>query len=176
MYVEKVFKMITECKEFLSNWIINFLSTPQEILSGYPPCPYARKALVENKINFVSSTNYSDVILKEIESWDDLFDVLLVECGSVDKDYFVDQVADINNAIISKGFFALEDHIDIAEPLGHLDFRNGKYNIILVQRLSKINSASESLKKIGYYNNWTNNMIDSVVSWRFTAPQESQIL
>ncbi len=168
--------MTTECKEFLSTWILNFLSAPQEILSGYPPCPYARKALIENKIKFLSSSDYSNVILEEVATWNESVDVLLVECGNVDKDQFVNQVIDINNTITSKGFVALEDHIDIEEPLDTLDFRNGKYNIILVQRLSKINSASESLKKIGYYNNWSKDMLDSVVSWRFTAAQESQIL
>jgi hypothetical protein len=168
--------MTTECKDFLSNWIITFLSTPQEILSGYPPCPYARKALVENKINFVSSTNYSDVILEEVTNWNNLFDVLLVECGNVDKDQFVNDVANINNKLLVKGFVALEDHVEIEEPLQHLDFRNGKYNIILVQRLDKINQAGASLKKLGYYNNWSDDMIDSVVTWRLNVAQESQTL
>ena len=167
--------MTTECKDFLSNWIITFLSTPQEILLGYPPCPYARKALLENKINFLSSNNYTRVILEEVTNWNNLFDVLLVECGNVDKDQFVNDVANINTEILAKGFVALEDHVEIEEPLHHLDFRNGKYNIILVQRLDKINQAGASLKKLGYYNNWSKDMIDSVVTWRLTAAQEFQI-
>jgi hypothetical protein len=168
--------MITECKEFLSQWIINFLSTPQSILEGYPPCPYARKALVDNKINFLSSSNYVQVISQEVAGWDNSYDVLLVECGAVNKDTFVKDVDIINTEILAKGFVALEDHVEIEEPLHHLDFRNGKYNIILVQRLDKINQASASLKKLGYYNNWSNDMIDSVVTWRLIADQEFQTL
>lgn len=168
--------MITECKEFLSNWIINFLSKPQEILSGYPPCPYARKALIENKINFLSASNYTQVILQEVSAWNNLYDVLLVECGNIDKDTFVNDVADINIELLGKGFVALEDHVNIEEPLHHLDFRNGKYNIILVQRLDKINLASDSLKKLGYYNNWSSDMINSVVTWRLNVDQEFQTL
>lgn len=168
--------MITECKEFLSNWIINFLSKPQEILSGYPPCPYARKALIENKINFLSASNYTQVILQEVSGWNNSYDVLLVECGDIDKDTFVNDVADINIELLGKGFVALEDHVNIEEPLHHLDFRNGKYNIILVQRLDKINLASDSLKKLGYYNNWSDDMINSVVTWRLNVDQGFQTL
>jgi hypothetical protein len=74
----------------------------------------------------------------------------------------------INNTIMPNGFVVLEDHLDIPETLGEVDFRNGKYNLILAQRTDKINDASLKLKEKGYYKNWSEDDFSAVVSWRFT--------
>jgi len=39
--------------------------------------------------------------------------------------------------------------------------------LVLVQRLSKLNNASEILKNQGYYDNWPKENYDDVVRWRF---------
>jgi hypothetical protein len=42
----------------------------------------------------------------------------------------------------------------------------GKCGLLLIQKLSKLNAASEQLKQKGYYDNWPAESLDSVVSWR----------
>lgn len=153
--------------DFLKEWITDFLSKPQDLLNGFPPCPYARKALVDNKVLFFKSTDYASDIRKLFDDWNDEYDVAVcVVPNNVDKDAFVKDVAEINEQYISKGFGCLEDHKDIPENFYHLTFNNGRYNIILCQRLDKINDAAEKLLSKGYYKNWSKEMYDEVVAWR----------
>jgi hypothetical protein len=42
----------------------------------------------------------------------------------------------------------------------------GKCGLLLIQKLSKLNAASEQLKQKGYYDNWPAESLDYVVSWR----------
>jgi hypothetical protein len=164
----EVGKMITEYEEYLKTWIFGFLSTAQPILNGFPPCPYARKALLDNKIKFVRSEDYTQDVINETTNWTDEFDVVVFVCpDTVSKEQFVTDVEYINSVIMPTGFVVLEDHIDIPEPLGEVDFRNGKYNLILAQRIDKINDASLKLKEKGYYKNWSEDDISAVVAWRF---------
>ena len=48
-------------------------------------------------------------------------------------------------------FVALEDHPDDEENINGVIMNNGKYPIVLMQRLSKIQMFSGFLKKKGYY-------------------------
>ena len=67
---------------------------------------------------------------------------------------------------MSKDIVALEDHPDDEEDVNGVKMNFGKCIIILVQRLSKINEASELLKKKGYYDVWSKENLDDVVNWR----------
>jgi len=63
----------------------------------------------------------------------------------------------------------LEDHVSIEESFHGIKFNNGKYNIVIVQRLHSINEASRSLERGGYYINWNDDMYNDVVRWRFES-------
>lgn len=159
-------KMTTEF-DYLKGWILDFLSKPQKMLNGFSPCPYARKALVDNKIWFYRSSNYTQDIPKIFDNWDDTYDVLLcVVDDHIDPKTFVESVKHINDTYREKGFICLEDHKDIPEPFYDIYFNNGKYNIILCQRTEKINQAANILLDKGYYQHWTKELYDDVVSWR----------
>jgi hypothetical protein len=67
---------------------------------------------------------------------------------------------------MSKNFVLLEDHKDIEERIENVVFNNGKYNLILAQRKDKLKEASDKLHKTKYYENWSKDYYDQVVSWR----------
>jgi len=160
--------MTTDYEEYLRDWILNFLSIPNELFNNLPPCPFARKSLVDNKIRFIKGDNYVEEISKLLDVWDAQFDVVVyVAPNDVNKDTFVEDVKFLNDVYIRRGFVCLEDHKDIPENFFNLKFNNGKYNIILCQQIDKINQASVALLKQGYYKNWSHELYDDVVSWRF---------
>ena len=73
-----------------------------------------------------------------------------------------------DNAMKNKvDIVALEDHPDDPEILNGVSMNFGKATLILVQRLTKLNTASKILKKKGYYDNWPEENYDDVVKWRF---------
>lgn len=154
--------MITESEQYLRSWIEEFLSKPEALLNGLPPCPYARKA----RIQFVETNNYIFDITQCLENWSNEYDVVGFICGEVEPASFVLDVRCLNDYWLSKGFVCLEDHKDIPEKFHHLNFSNGRYNLILVQQTEKLNAASKQLADAGYYKNWSKDLYNDVVSWR----------
>jgi hypothetical protein len=166
MLSEEDHKMTT-AYEYLKDWILNFLSQPNVVFNGFSACPYAKKALIDNKVTFIESKDYAHDIPALLDNWDNAVDVVIFVCPhNVDPKEFEEQTRAINEAYLSKGFVCLEDHKDSPEEVAGLFLNNGQYNIILCQRLEKLNQAAELLKSKGYYNNWTNEYYNDVVTWR----------
>ena len=70
---------------------------------------------------------------------------------------------------LDENLVLLEDHTKIDEPFHGIKFNNGKYNIVIAQRLKSINEASTHLARKGYYINWSDDMYNDVVRWRFES-------
>jgi hypothetical protein len=63
-------------------------------------------------------------------------------------------------------FIFLDDHVNNVERMHDVVFNNGRYNVLFLQRRSKLAAATRRLEKTGYYNKWTKEYYDEVVSWR----------
>ena len=159
-----------EYKEYLTKWIDEVLSVPNDLLNSLPICPFARRAILDNQVKFIRTSNYVDDIPVLLQQWDDAIHAVVFVCNDdVDPDQFVSDVSDLNSRFLSQNLVLLEDHVDIEESFHGIKFNNGKYNIIIVQRLHSINEASRALERKGYYVNWTDDMYDDVVRWRFES-------
>ena len=157
--------------EDIKKWIENFVSVHNETI-GHVPCPFAKQAMLKERINYVSGGKHTITPLLDslADSWDDKYEVVVVYA---DKDELTPNelktiVDDFNRFARDKDVVALEDHPNDPEILNGVSMNFGKAILILVQRLSKLNKASDILKKKGYYDNWPKDNYDDVVSWRFT--------
>jgi hypothetical protein len=72
-----------------------------------------------------------------------------------------------NMEAMKEDIVALEDHPLNEEIINGTKMNFGLCSLVLVQRLSKINKASNILKEKGYYENWSKENLDDVVTWRF---------
>jgi len=161
---------LNTAKQDLSDWIINFLDVPQEMLNNIAPCPFAKAALVNGKIRFVvgSDSVVQDMLMLNAQ-WDSEYEgVVLIYPNDINAENFSDSVEYVNMMFYRhSGLLALEDHPQIPEAIAGLQFNNHKYAIVIVQRAEKLRKASEMLVKRGYYKNWTQHDLDSVVEWRW---------
>ena len=155
----------------IKNWIENFVSEHNTEI-GQVPCPFAKEAMLKERINYVSGGKHTITPLLDslADNWDDKYEVVVVYA---DKDELTPNqlrilVEDFNKLARDKDVVALEDHPDEPEILNGVSMNFGKAILILVQRLSKLNKASDILKKKGYYDNWPKENYDDVVKWRFT--------
>jgi hypothetical protein len=159
-----------ESKEFLEKWILESLSKPHAILNDLPICPFAKNAYLENKVKILEVTDYVSEITSELTVWDDSYEVIVFVCpDDVVASDFTEQVESLNNKFTPHNLVLLEDHVELEEKINDLIFNNGKYNIVLVQRLDKLNQAAEKLHKTAYYANWPKEYYEQVVSWRNNA-------
>ena len=155
----------------IEKWIKEFVSEHNTEI-GQVPCPFAKEAMLKERINYVSGGKHTITPLLDslADNWDDKYEVVVVYA---DKDELTPNqlrilVEDFNKFARDKDVVALEDHPDDPEILNGVSMNFGKAILILVQRLSKLNKASYILKKKGYYDNWPKENYDDVVKWRFT--------
>ena len=62
----------------VKSWILEYVVEPNANLNGFPPCPYAKQAMLENKVRFLETTNIKMFLEKanqEVDTWDDSVDV-----------------------------------------------------------------------------------------------------
>ena len=160
----------TEYKEYLTKCVEEVLSVPHELLNGLPVCPFARQAIIENKVEFFRTSDYVKDIANKLDNWDDSIHALVFVCDDdVDPKQFVVDVKKLNLKYLDENLVLLEDHTKVDEPFHGIKFNNGKYNIVIAQRLKSINEASKHLARNGYYINWSDDMYNDVVRWRFES-------
>ena len=58
---------IDEAKEYMLQWISDFVSKPNPLLNNFPPCPFAKQAVLEKKIAFEVADKDINLYLCEIK-------------------------------------------------------------------------------------------------------------
>lgn len=158
--------MTTEFETYMRDWILNDLSEPVAILNNFSKCPYAKTAYLENKVKFyeiVSTIDIHNVII----NWKDDTDVAVIRLpNDVTGNDIVNLVDELNELYTIDDFVFLDDHTDNEERMHDVVFNNGKYNVLFLQRKSKLDLATKKLEKLGYYENWTKEYYNEVVGWR----------
>jgi len=162
-----------EATFYIKKWIDDFVSKPNPDLNNFPPCPYAKQAILDNKVTYdVASVGNVDIdidlfLIKKAELWNENIDVCVIFVPGVSSEELSRLVDGINKSYLMRNnFVALEDHPDDEENINGVIMNNGKYPIVLMQRLSKIQMFSGFLKKKGYYDVWSKQNLDDVVNWR----------
>lgn len=156
-------------KDKIVKWMIDFVEKPHPLLSNWAPCPYARKARVDNRIDILESS-YATIesdIESNLSRLDDL-DVIVFyfdesECSSIELGI---RVQEINAKLMVRDYVILEDHPADEELVNGVKMNFGEGVLVLLQRLSKLNDASSKLKAQGYYDHWDTHALNTVVTWR----------
>jgi len=155
----------------IKNWIKDFVTKPNSVFGDLPPCPFAQKAMIDNKVEFVEIPEHADwrQVYRHICQFDaDDKDVLCIICEP--RTFSPEQTTHMaewfNERQMPRDVVILEDHPEIAEHVQHVKLNNGHYTLFLVQSLSKLNRFSKLLEKGPYYRNWSKSYLESVKGFR----------
>lgn len=155
--------MTTEFETYMKDWILNDLSSPVALLNGLSKCPYAKTAFLDNKVKFFNDIEIEDII----KEWDDeLIEVAVINLGDISSYEISLKTEMLNRVYMPLDFVFLDDHAENEERINDVVFNNGKYNVLFLQKKSKLDLATKKLEKLGYYKNWTKEYYDEVVGWR----------
>ena len=157
-------------KQDIKTWVFDWVSQHNESL-GHIPCPFAKQAILQDKIEYLWCDSLSELSITLVG---------LVEQGlpkdvvAIGMDPGMISPADLSMMIkqandrwfLPSGLVALEDHPDEPEIIAGAKMNQGTWAIVLVQETAKLNAASKMLAKQGYYDNWTKEQLDDVVTWR----------
>ena len=150
----------------INKWIENFLSVNNPTFNNLPPCPFAKQAMLDNKIHCVEikpidHLSMHDYFTAELENfsyhWPKGKEVVIIACdpkyiSSTELSLAVELA---NNKFLHKrGYIALEDHPDELEQVNDVVLNNGIYAIAFLQDKQKLNTARRALHKQNYYINW----------------------
>jgi len=156
--------MITE----IQKWI-DYIQIPQSNLDNFPVCPYAKSAIVNNKVQILSLDNLLAVT--------DIIDSVDIERYWVTVIYFInyeyytvselsDLILNLNEKFNEKDKIILDN--DPRTPF-HINGVKTTFDdcyLFLVQSLSDLNQKSDLLKNTTYYKFWDKKGLDEVVNWR----------
>tara|TARA_R110000823_G_scaffold139667_1_gene269667 strand:+ start:54 stop:563 length:510 start_codon:yes stop_codon:yes gene_type:complete len=158
-------------QEEILTWMKDFVEKPNPLLKNWAPCPYARQARIADKIKIYWSdqSDIQNVISTSLMQLEDNDAVIIAfDHNLIDPRELADKVNDWNkNWLMPLDFVLLEDHPDTIEHVNGVHMNFGKCGLIIVQRLSELNEASEKLKEKGYYDTWSEDDLNFVVNWRY---------
>ena len=161
--------MQNKIKKDIINWLISFVEKPNPLLNNWAPCPYARQARIADKIAiiFADHLKLTSTVEKNLSLLEDK-DVFIVcfDHTAISADEIGELVNTHNKLLMKKDVVALEDHPDSVETLNGVEMNFGKCGLLLVQKLSKLSTASDQLRENGYYDNWPKENYEDVVAWR----------
>ena len=158
-------------KTKLCSWMTTFLEKPTPALGGWAPCPYARKARLDKKIEIIfaeadklvaSATAAIDILkTTEFEVVVVCFDHLLIT-----PEQTAVTVSELNQVLMPANYVILEDHPQNKEYVAGVNMNFGVCGLMLIQTLTALNTASAKLKNTGYYDAWSASELEYVVNWR----------
>jgi hypothetical protein len=147
-------------------WITGFVEQPHPALGSWPPCPYARRARMENRFQ----------IRRGVEPY---YDLMHVDLGNLDVMAFVyspddfaanefeDLVQRANQGfLLARDLIALPDHPDAPEIVNGVIMNQGQWAIVFVQALSKLNAHAKMLAERGYYQGWPEHYLAALFEGR----------
>jgi len=154
----------------LTKWMTDFIEVPNPKLGEWAPCPYARQARVNNNISIKFAT-ISELTQAVHESVDLLASkevvVVCFDHNNINPVELQHYVEGMNKTLIPSNYVILEDHPWTPEYINGVCMNFGHCGLLVIQKLDKLNNASDQLREKGYYNLWSKEDLDSVVSWRY---------
>lgn len=160
----------------ITQWTSEVLERPNAFFNDLPACPYAKQALIDEKVAILFKyDSHYQVLYSTISQFEDIFDLaIIVDLGNnKSAEDFHNYFDDINTAIsegmfIDKdiwvmGFHPDDEPSDFEEEVDFDPVTEVEYAMIFVQRLSKLQVAADKLNKRGYYNSYGSdyNVIDT---------------
>ena len=155
----------------IKHWISDFVTRPNPVFGDLPPCPFAQRAIIDGRVEFLELDGVADypTLSQHIADFDfDEKDVLVM---IAEPEHFTaaetERLAhDLNQYYMSRDIVILEDHPEIDERVKDVKLNNGEYTLFLAQRLSKLNKFSKMLEAGPYYRNWSSSYLESVKGFR----------
>ena len=136
-------------------WIVGFVEQPNALLQGWPPCPYARQARLQNLLELRPgiADPYSDSELAEMGDLDVIG--YIYDPGQFSADQFNALVDRANQDwLVPRDMIALADHPGDQEVINGVVMNQGTWAIMFLQSLSKLNHHARLLARKGFYDQW----------------------
>ena len=148
---------LQDVKDNIEQWIMNFVEVPHADLGGWAPCPYARKARIDQDFDVRLGLAPIHDLMQISRKGLDGKSVIIFAYDPEDIPYDeLSHAVDICNRefLVPNNLLALEDHPDDAEVVNGVVMNNGTYALALIQNLTDLNDKAQLVAKKGFYATW----------------------
>ena len=170
-----------DVKQDVRKWSELFLEVPNQHLGGYPACPFAKKTWADNKVIVeVKRKNkwYKSELNGHIQQLDFSVHELLIFCDpyfNYSLEEFQNVIDEYNTWYNKKDIFFMgfhphnpaneEEQEFLVTPNGSTPIIENSidYSMMLAQKFSLLQEASDKLHKAGYYDKWPKGYYQDVV-------------
>jgi len=155
-----------QAQKDIMSWLTDFVERPHPALGSWPPCPYARRARMDNKFQIRRGIEpYYDLMQVDLAALDVLAFVYEPEHFAAKE--FEDLVHRANQGFLfGRDLIALPDHPDAPEVVNGVIMNQGTWAIVFVQALGKLNAHAKSLADRGYYQGWPEHYLTALFHGR----------
>ena len=145
----------TQAKLDIEQWIVDFVEKPNPLLNGWPPCPYARQARLNQQVDIRSGcfNPVDDIKQVDLGNFEVIAYVYDRTRWSAEEFNLLIETANISY-LAQRGLIALADHPDDVETVSGVVMNQGTYAIVFVQDLAKLNHFAQILGKKDFYKDW----------------------
>ena len=141
----------------IEQWIEQFVEVPHPNLGGWAPCPYARKARLDQdfdvRLGLAPIHDLTQVSRKGLAGKS----VVIFVYDPMDISHEeLSHAVDVCNQkfLVSNNLLALEDHPADPEVVNGVVMNNGTYALALVQSLTDLNEKASLVARKGFYDTW----------------------
>ena len=164
--------------EEVIKWVKEFVEVPHPVFADMPPCPYAKQARLDGKVEFKEVTDMEPD--SNLWVYIDRFDfdkkdvlVLIMDLKRWKPQYTRKVAEQLNEAFKHKNIVVLEDHPKLVEKVKDVVLNQGKYILMFCQNRIKLKTFSDRLQETDYYKNWSSTYLKQVTgSWRHPIKNE----
>jgi len=156
-------------KRDIEQWIVDFVEVPHPALGGWAPCPYARRARLEQdfdvRLGLAPIHDLIQISQKGLEGKS----VVVIAYDPREISYReLSYAIDVCNKefLLPKDLLALEDHPDDPEIVNGVSMNQGTYALALVQGLSDLNEKSKLVARKGFYDTWPEEYLTALFQHR----------
>ena len=153
----------------IERWIADFVEVPHPALGGWAPCPYARKARLEQDYTVRVGVNpYFDLLNVAKDGLSNKS--VLILAYNPDEFFYSQFSSDIkaanDEALLRNDLLALEDHPGDPEIVNGVSMNQGKYALAIIQSLSDLNKKAKLVGAKGFYDTWPDEYLQAVLQHR----------
>lgn len=167
---------IAQVQKDIESWLVNFVEVPHPSLGGWPPCPYARRARLDNRYQVrLGSNPYEDLVNISYDGIGNYEVVILAyDPAQWGQDVFSKMLEAANTGyLLDKDLIALEDHPDDVEMVNGVCMNQGTYALALVQHQGELNNKAKLIAQRGFYHSWPEHYLQQLFNHR-KDPRETQ--
>jgi hypothetical protein len=153
----------------IERWIETFVEVPHRALGGWAPCPYARRARLDQDYTIRVGVNpYFDLLNVARDGLGGKSVVILAY--DPDEFFYAQFTSDVRAAnqevLVARDLLALEDHPGDPEIVNGISMNQGTYALALIQSLSDLDQKAKLIAHKGFYTAWPEDYLTGLFEHR----------